>query len=339
MSTNAPEDTIQRERAGRTAGYGAGHTELHGGEAPSWLHFHTLAFVVGFAALIALIIFAVTSFLKTHNNNVIEISGRIEAPETHISALAATRVKSVLVHEGEKVTKGQLLIELDPGVINAKVGNVQQAISQASKASRQADLHAAAISGQVADAKKKSNGFWTRVFTSPKGRAKEGEKLRGQMLQARMMQMQARTALAKAKAMSSAASQAKSNFKITSPVSGYCETRSTEPGELVATGQVMLTIVDPSRVYMKGYIAEGDVGKIKLGQEADVYLDSDSKKALPAHITAIDDAPSFTPENIYFKDDRVRQVFGLKLDLDHPEGLAKPGMSAEAKIILKGQDK
>jgi HlyD family secretion protein len=333
MSANAPEETKQHERSSRAPG----STDAYHPGAPSWLHFHAIAFAVGFAALLALIIFTVLSFLKTHDHNFVEISGRIEAPETHISAIAATRVKSVLVHEGDKVDKGQLLIELDPGVVNAKVGNVQQAISQASRASRQADLHAAAMSRQVSEARKKSNGFWTRVFTSPKGRAKEGERLRGDMLQARMMQMQARTALAKAKAMSSAASAAKSNFKITSPVSGYCETRSTEPGELVATGQVMLTIVDPERVYMKGYIAEGDVGKIKLGQEAEVYLDSDSKRALPAHITAIDSTPSFTPENVYFKDDRIRQVFGIKLDLDRPEGLAKPGMSADAKIRLKSR--
>lgn len=334
MSANAPEETIRHDRISKSAG----SSDAYSAGGPSWMHFHTVAFAVGFAALLALIIFAVLSFLKTHDTNIVEISGRIEAPETHISAVAATRVKSVLVHEGDKVNKGQLLIELDTGVINAKVGNVQQAIAQASKATRQADLHAAAMSAQVNEARKKSTGFWTRVFTSPKGRAKQGERLRGDMLQAKMMQMQARTALAKAKAMSSAASAAKNNFKITSPISGICETRSIEPGELVATGQVMLTVIDPQRVYMKGYIAEGDIGKIKLGQQADVYLDSDSKKALPAHITAIDSTPSFTPENVYFKDDRVRQVFGIKLDLDRPEGIAKPGMSAEAKIRLKVQE-
>lgn len=333
MSANAPEETIQQERISKASG-----SIEHSVGGPSWLHFHTVAFAVGFAALLALIIFTVLSFLKTHDNNVVEISGRIEAPETHISAIAATRVKAVRVHEGDKVNKGQLLIELDTGVVNAKVGNVQQAIAQASRATRQADLHAAAMANQVAEARKKSNGFWTKVFTSPKGRAKQGERLRGDMLQAKMMQMQARTALARAKAMSSAASAAKTNFNITSPISGYCETRSIEPGELVATGQVMLTIIDPQRVYMKGYIAEGDIGKIKLGQKADVYLDSDSKRALPAHITAIDSTPSFTPENVYFKDDRVRQVFGIKLDLDHPEGIAKPGMSADAKIRLKGRE-
>lgn len=332
MSANAPGETIDKNRSGNHPEGGDGN--LGSSRAP-WLQFHTIGFLVGFAALIGLIIISATHFIKTQTSDVVEISGRIEAPETHISAVANTRVKSVLVREGDSVQKGQLLVELDTGVINAKVGNVQQYISQASKASRQADLHAAAVNAQVNEAKKKGNGFWTRVFTSPKGRAKEGEKLRGQMLQARMMQMQARSAVAKAQAMQQAASHAKTNFNITSPVAGFCETRSIEPGELVATGQVLLTIVDPKGVYMKGFIPEGEIGKIKLGQKADVYLDSDSEKAHPAHITSIDSSPSFTPENVYFKDDRVRQVFGVKLSLDNPDGLAKPGMGAEAKISLK----
>ncbi len=337
MSANAPGETIDKNRAASEAERTSISQDRYSLFAPTRMHFNALAFFLGFAALIGLIAFASMQFLKSHDNNIIEISGRIEAPETHISAIANTRVKSVFIKEGDTVRKGQLLVELDTGVIKAKVGNVQQYISQASKASRQADLHAAAMQRQVSEAQKKSKGFWTKVFTSPKGRAKQGEALRGQMLQARMMQMQARESVARARAMSSAAESAKTNFNITSPIAGICETRSIEPGELVATGQVLLTIVDPQGVYMKGYIPEGEIGKIKIGQKADVYLDSDSKKAHSAHITTIDSAPSFTPENVYFKDDRVRQVFGVKLSLDHPDGLAKAGMPADAKILLKGQ--
>lgn len=347
MSAKATGDTLDKENAGSGSVYSKGD-KVHESEnlfeqpsglfAPSKLfHFNAIGFIVGFAALIALIAFVSMQFLKSNDSNIIELSGRIEAPETHISAVANTRVKSVLVNEGDPVKKGQLLIELDTGVIQKKVGNVQQYISQASRASQQADLHAAAVQSQVNEAKKKSRGFWTRVFTSPKGRAKEGERLRGEMLEARMMQMQARAAVAKAHAMNSAAKEAKTNFNITSPIAGIIETRSIEPGELVATGQVLLTIVDPQAVYMKGYIPEGDIGKIKLGQEAEVYFDSDSKTAHKAHITSIDRTPSFTPENVYFKDDRVRQVFGVKLALDRPDGLAKPGMSADAKIDLKSK--
>lgn len=339
MSAKASGETIDKERSSSEPEQSAATNHSEKLLPASWLNFHTLAFALGFLALIGIIAFSSLHFVRQAENNFIEVHGRIEAPQTHISAIAATRVKSVLVHEGDRVTKGQLLVVLDTGVIQAKTGNLQKFASQAARARQQANLHAAAVEKQVAEARKKSGGFWTRVFTSPKGRAKKGEELRGEMLQARMLQMQAGVAVAKAHAMSSAVASAKSNFNITSPVTGVIETRSIEPGELVAAGQVLLTVVNPKGVYMKGYIPEGEVGKIKIGQKADVYLDSDSKKGHAAHITSIDSTPSFTPENVYFKDDRVRQVFGVKLNLDSPDGLAKPGMSAEAKISLTGQSK
>ncbi len=340
MSAKVPGDTINKQCSKSDHGRSEGSEQSLKNFLPaSWWNFHTRAFLIGLLALLCLIAFSAIYFLKTADSNFIEINGRIEAPETHISAVAATKVKSVLVREGDNVNKGQLLVQLDTGVIKAKEGSLEKFMSQAARARQQADLHAAVVSRQVAAARKRSTGFWTRVFTSPEGRAKKGEQLRGEMLQARLMQMQAGVAVAKAHEMSSAVASAKNNFNLTSPIAGVIETRSIEPGELVAPGQVLLTIVDPKGVYMKGYIPEGDVGKIKIGQEADVYLDSDSKNGHPAHITAIDSAPSFTPENIYFKDDRVRQVFGVKLSLDRPDGLAKPGMSAEAKIKLERQSK
>ncbi len=85
---------------------------------------------------------------------------------------------------------------------------------------------------------------------------------------------------------------------------------------------------------MKGYIPEGKISRIKIGQKATVSLDSVDLK-LPAHIVAIDPTPSFTPENIYFKDDRVRQVFGLKLAVDNVDidNGAEAGMAAEAEVL------
>ena len=108
----------------------------------------------------------------------------------------------------------------------------------------------------------------------------------------------------------------------------------------------MLTIVDPKSAYMRGFITEADVARIKIGQAAQVFLDSDSTKPnsnstepLSGKVTSIDSAPSFTPENVYFKKDRIRQAYGIKISIDHPNGLAKPGIPAEAKIVLNANNK
>lgn len=66
-----------------------------------------------------------------------------------------------------------------------------------------------------------------------------------------------------------------------------------------------------------------------------MFLDSSPNKPFVAHVSQIDTKASFTPENIYFKQDRVKQVFGVKLAIDQPEGFAKSGMPADAEIELK----
>lgn len=124
-----------------------------------------------------------------------------------------------------------------------------------------------------------------------------------------------------------------SYLNVVSPINGVVLTRSVEPGEIVATGKTLLTVINPDSVYLRGFIPEGKIGKVRVGQNAKIFLDSAPKQPLNAHVAAIDTQASFTPENIYFKDDRVKQVFGIKLALDNPQGFAKPGMPADAEII------
>ena len=123
------------------------------------------------------------------------------------------------------------------------------------------------------------------------------------------------------------------DLEIISPIDGIVLTRTAEPGEVIATGKTILTLVNLGDVFMRGYIPEKQVGAIRVGQSAQVFLDSAPDRPLKAIVSAIDTEASFTPENIYFRDDRVTQVFGLKLRIDNSDRFAKPGMPADAKIL------
>ncbi|MDQ2945701.1 MAG: HlyD family secretion protein, partial [Acidobacteriota bacterium] len=94
--------------------------------------------------------------------------------------------------------------------------------------------------------------------------------------------------------------------------------------------------LDLGKVYLRGFIPEGQIGKVKLGQSAHVYLDSDINRPVDATVARIDPAATFTPENTYFRDDRVKQVVGVKLQLRGATGFAKPGMPADGEILLSG---
>jgi HlyD family secretion protein len=124
------------------------------------------------------------------------------------------------------------------------------------------------------------------------------------------------------------------DLTIKAPIAGTILTRSAEPGRVVAAGQTFFTMVDLHKLYLRGFVPEGNVGKVKVGQQAEVYLDSNPNEAIPAEVIRIDPEVMFTPENTYFKSDRVKQVMGVKIGLKGAYGLAKPGMPADGRIQI-----
>src|SRR5206468_12005492 len=127
------------------------------------------------------------------------------------------------------------------------------------------------------------------------------------------------------------------DLTIHAPIAGTILTRSAEPGRVIQPGQTILTMVDLNKLYLRGFVPEGAIGKVKVGQQAQVYLDSNPNEAVQAEVIRVDPQAMFTPENTYFKDDRVKQVLGLKLGLRGAYGFAKPGMPADGRIQLQTQ--
>jgi HlyD family secretion protein len=124
---------------------------------------------------------------------------------------------------------------------------------------------------------------------------------------------------------------------ITAPFDGTVMTRAAEPGEVVTAGTAIVTLLDMSKVYLRGFVPEGQIGKVKIGQAARVYLDSAPSKPIDAFVQRIDPQATFTPENTYFRDDRVKQVVGVKLLLKGALGFAKPGMPCDGEILVQGE--
>lgn len=138
----------------------------------------------------------------------------------------------------------------------------------------------------------------------------------------------------KARAQLQEAMATRNDLNIIAPFDGTVATRSAEPGEVVMAGTAIITLVDLNQVYLRGFIPEGDIGRVRIGQTARVYLDSDPNKPIDAVVSRIDPEASFTPENTYFRDDRVKQVVGVKLQIVNPQGYAKPGMPADGEVIV-----
>src|SRR6059036_679000 len=126
------------------------------------------------------------------------------------------------------------------------------------------------------------------------------------------------------------------DLRVTAPFTGTVATRTAEPGEVITAGTPVITLVNLAEVYLRAFVPEGQIGRVRLSQPARVYLDSDPAKPIDAYVLRIDPQASFTPENTYFREDRVKQVIGVKLRLRGAVGFAKPGMPADGEILVDG---
>ena len=141
---------------------------------------------------------------------------------------------------------------------------------------------------------------------------------------------------ARARATLLEAQENRRDLIVTAPFDGTVVTRTAEPGEVVQAGTAIVTMLDLSKVYLRGFVPEGQIGHVAIGQPAHVYLDSAPNKPIDAVVSRIDPQATFTPENTYFRDDRVKQVVGVKLQLKGAVGFAKPGMPADGEILISG---
>jgi len=128
----------------------------------------------------------------------------------------------------------------------------------------------------------------------------------------------------------------RNDLTIRAPFTGTVVTRATEPGEVIPAGTAIITLLDLTKVYLRGFVPEGEIGKVKVGQPARVYLDSNPQQPVDAIVSRIDPQATFTPENTYFRDDRIKQVVGIKLQLKAGFGFAKPGMPADGEVLVEG---
>jgi HlyD family secretion protein len=132
------------------------------------------------------------------------------------------------------------------------------------------------------------------------------------------------------------AQENRKDLEVRAPFDATVATRSAEPGEVVSPGTPIVTLVNLGQVYLRGYIPEGEIGRVRVGQPARVFLDSAPDKPVEAYVSRVDPEASFTPENTYFRNDRVKQVVGVKLQLKGAYGSAKPGMPADGEVLVEG---
>ncbi|MDI2592646.1 efflux RND transporter periplasmic adaptor subunit [Pseudomonas sp. N3-W] len=261
-------------------------------------------------------------------------NGRLEATEVQIASKTPGRLAEVLVDEGDKVTKGQLLARMDTRTLEAQRNQADAEVLRARE-----NLGAAQANVQLRQSElllaqqelKRSRELFKHGFVS------------GQIID----QQQARldtgsAAVAAARAQMSAvsatigAAQAQvamltseiDDSSLRAPIDGVIQLRMAEPGEVLGAGGRVLLLIDPNDQYMNVYLPASTTGRLAVGDEARVLLDALPDHPLPAKISFVAAKSQFTPKEVETRDERQKLVFRVKLRLTDPAAMpqAKPGM-------------
>jgi HlyD family secretion protein len=119
---------------------------------------------------------------------------------------------------------------------------------------------------------------------------------------------------------------------LVSPISGIVLSKNVEPGEYVAPGTPVIQVGDLQNVWLRAYINETDLGRVKIGQRARVTTDTYVGKVYEGHISFIASQAEFTPKAVQTQKERVKLVYRVKVEIPNPNVELKPGMPADAEI-------
>jgi HlyD family secretion protein len=258
-----------------------------------------------------------------------DAGGRVQQAEADLAAAEAQLAQQQAAYQ-------LALFDKDAYARLAATGAVSE--RQSKQATSTADQEAAAVAAAKQHVEAVQGAFATAKanLSNPGIRETETAAVRRHLAQqsAEVSSAQAQTAQARAALVEAQANR--QDLIVKAPFTGTVVTRAAEPGEVVMAGTAIVTLVDLTKVYLRGFVPEGRIGAVKVGQPARVYIDSNPNQPIDASVSRIDPQATFTPENTYFRDDRVKQVVGVKLQLKGAVGFAKPGMPADGEILVSG---
>jgi HlyD family secretion protein len=191
-----------------------------------------------------------------------------------------------------------------------KAESARQKLELLQAGTRPEDLHAAEARYRQAEAAAAlaRKGFRREDIEAARGRVHEA--------QGRVAELDARIREAQLKA----------------PSDAVVEVVSVRPGDLVPAGRVVLTMLEASQLWVKVYVPETELARVRLGQRASVNVDTFAGRGFAGHVGQIASQAEFLPRNVQTKSDREHQVFGVKVYVDNPQQVLKSGMAAQVHL-------
>lgn len=301
------------------------------------------------------------------DENVISISGNIEVTDVQASFRIPGWVRERSVSEGELVKAGEVVAVLDSEELvqevsqrKAEVKSTEAVLEELESGSRPEEI----AEGEAVVSRAKSNLDRLRVDHKRQKELHEKDIISTREYEAvksdyEAAQAQYREATEQLTLLRKGPRQEKidrahadlerageafavaqtrlSYATIFSPISGIVLSENVEPGEYVSPGTPVVTIGDLENAWLRAYINETDLGRVKVGQKVHVTTDTYQDKVYEGYISFIASEAEFTPKNVQTEEERVKLVYRVKIEVPNPDMELKPGMPADADILIETQ--
>jgi len=313
-----------------------------------------------FTLLLLAIIFSSCGNGKETNS--INASGTIESVNVTISSKTSGTINKINFKEGDRVKKGDLLVEISHDLLDIQLrqseagvelanaqlkllrsGARREDIKQSEDLVKQAKINmdlarqdkerAEELYRQDATTKKLYDdaiGRYDLTLTQYNSAKENLAKVKTIIRPEEIEQAQAN--LKKAVSMVDLLKQNIEDCKVYAPSDGFVSKKFVEEGENAVMGGSLLRLSNLETVNLVIYIPETELAKVKLGQDADIKIDAFKDKEYKGKIIFISPEAEFTPKNIQTPDERTKLVFAVKIEIPNPQFELKPGLPADARI-------
>jgi HlyD family secretion protein len=290
------------------------------------------------------------------DSGTIETSGTIEGTEINVAAEVAGRILAVPVSEGARVKPGDTLAiindeeyriqlkqadanlaSLDAAYRLAQEGSRKEDVIQAEAAYTSANADYLRMKDLLASAtitQKQYDDAYARFVAAEQTYRKAKSGLRPEEING------ARARRDAAAAQVDLLQKRIRDCAVIAPAPGTLTLRAVEPGELVGMGSNIARLTYLDRVKLTIYVNEGELGRVTLGQPADVTIDTfGADKPFKGTVVYISPNAEFTPKNVQTREERTKLVFAVKIEIENPDGALKPGLPADAILHAAGKAK
>jgi len=249
------------------------------------------------------------------------VSGTIEVDEVHVGPRMSGRVQKIFAQEGDKLQAGQPIVELDAAELKARR---DLAVAQIDSATHDAESQVALLEFLRDDAKRQQDLLKRKVI-SPTDAQKAASSATAQekiVAAAQTRVIQARAQLADIDAQLA-------EMQVKAPSDCVLEVLSVKVGDVLAANREVATLLLPQHLWVRVYVPEPWLGLIKIWDHVRVRVDSFRGKDFDGIVEQVNRQAEFTPRNVQTVEDRIRQVFGVKIRLPSGDDRLRAGMAAD----------